>query len=80
MMLKENELSLEREWFMKKRKEIREKYLNEPPGWIIVIIKRELNLADLTCNHLLEELHDRRDTTLAYWRQNRHLRSGLGGE
>jgi hypothetical protein len=53
-----------------KKKEMREKYLKEPPGWIIGTIKRELNLSDLTWNSLLDELHDRHDTTLAYWRQN----------
>ena len=54
-----------------KKKEMREKYLKEPPGWIIGTIKRELNLSDITGNPSVEELHDRHDTALTYWRQNR---------
>ncbi len=56
---------------MKKKEEMREKYLKQPPGWILRTIKRELNLFDLKGNEGLEELHDNHDTTLAYWRQNR---------
>jgi hypothetical protein len=50
---------------------MREKYLKEQPGWILGTIKRELNLFELKGNEMLEELHDRHDTILAYWRQNR---------
>jgi hypothetical protein len=38
MRFEGKELSLTREWFIKK---IREKYLKEPPGWILGTIKRE---------------------------------------
>jgi hypothetical protein len=54
-----------------KEKGIREKYLKEPPGWIIGTNKRLLNLSDLTGNPSLDELHDHHETTLPYWRQNR---------
>jgi hypothetical protein len=65
MRFEGKELSLTREWFIKK---IREKYLKEPPGWILGTIKRELNLSELTGNPSLKELHDHHDTTLMYWR------------
>jgi hypothetical protein len=35
------------------KKEIREKNLKEPPGWILGIIKRELNLFDLCHNEMV---------------------------
>jgi hypothetical protein len=54
-----------------KKKEMREKYLKEPPGWILETIKRELNLFELCSNETVDDLHDQHDTTLAYWRQNR---------
>ena len=63
-----------------KKKEMREKYLKEPPGWIIGTIKRELNLSDITGNPSVEELHDRHDTALTYWRQNRQQRKKLEEE
>jgi hypothetical protein len=52
------------------KKKIREKYLNEPPGWILGTIKRELNLLELCSNKTVGDLHDQHDTTLTYWRQN----------
>jgi hypothetical protein len=54
-----------------KKKKMREKYLKEPPGWILGIIKRELNLSEFKGDEGLEELNDRHDTALTYWRQNR---------
>jgi hypothetical protein len=45
------------------------KYLKEPLGWIFGIIKRELNLY-VSDGDTLEDLQDRHETTLAYWRQN----------
>jgi hypothetical protein len=47
---------------------MREKYLKEPPGWILDPIKRELNLFELKGNETLGEVHDRHDTTLVFWR------------
>jgi hypothetical protein len=38
-----------------KKKEIREKYLKIPPGWILGTIKRELNLY-ASSNDTLEDL------------------------
>jgi hypothetical protein len=52
-----------------KKKEMREKYLKMPPGWILRTIKRELNLY-ASGGDTLEDLQDRTETTLAYWRQN----------
>jgi hypothetical protein len=52
-------------------KKMREKYLEDPPGWILGTIKTELKLSDTTGSPSLDELCDHRDTTLAYWRQNR---------
>jgi hypothetical protein len=54
----------------KKKKEIHEKYLKMPPGWILGTIKRELNLY-ASGNDTLEDLQDRTEMALAYWRQNR---------
>jgi hypothetical protein len=48
------------------KKEMHEKYLKESLGWILDIIKRELNSSDLTGNPSLEELYDHHDTSLAY--------------
>jgi hypothetical protein len=53
-----------------KKKEMREKYLEESSGWIIETIKRELNLYAFGGN-TLEDLQDHHKTALAYWRQNR---------
>jgi hypothetical protein len=53
-----------------KKKEMRGKYLKEPPGWILMTIKRELNLY-ASDGDKLEDLQDRHETALAYWRQNR---------
>jgi hypothetical protein len=52
------------------KQQIRDKYLKEPPSWILTTIKRELNLSNQSGNPSLDELHDHEDTTLAYWRQN----------
>jgi hypothetical protein len=38
------------------------------PGWILVTIKRELNLCER--DGTLDDLHDKHDKALAYWRQN----------
>jgi hypothetical protein len=51
-----------------KKKEMREKYLKEPPGWIHGIIKRELNFFELCGNETMDDLHDQHNTALAYWR------------
>jgi hypothetical protein len=53
-----------------KKKQMRNKYLKMPPGWILGTIKRELNLY-ASGGDTLEDLQDRTKTTLAYWRQNR---------
>jgi hypothetical protein len=52
-----------------RKKKMCEKYLKVPPGWILGIIKRELNLFEH--NETLDDLHDEHDKALAYWRQNR---------
>jgi hypothetical protein len=52
------------------KKEMREKYLKMPPGWILGTIKRELNLYAFG-GDTLEDLQDRTEMALAYWRQNR---------
>jgi hypothetical protein len=46
-----------------------EKYLKVPSYCILRIIKRELNL--FKHDGTLDNLHDKHDKTLAYWRQNR---------
>jgi hypothetical protein len=53
-----------------KKKEMREKYLKIPPGWILGTIKRELNLY-ASGGDTSEDLQDRHEMTLSYWRQNR---------
>jgi hypothetical protein len=53
-----------------RKQQMCEKHLKEPPSWINGTIKRELNLLDLTGNPSLDELQERHDTMLAYWRQN----------
>jgi hypothetical protein len=50
-----------------KKKEMREKYLKMPPGWILGTIKRELNLYAYD-GDMLEDLHDCTETALAYRR------------
>jgi hypothetical protein len=50
----------------KKKKEMHEKYLNEPPGWILGTIKRELNLSEFKGDEGLEELNDCHNTALTY--------------
>jgi hypothetical protein len=45
---------------------MRKKYLKEPPGWILGIIKRELNLFELPDNETLEDLQDRHKMAIAY--------------
>jgi hypothetical protein len=52
-----------------KKKEMREKYLNMPPSCILGTIKRELNLY-VSGDDTLEDLQDRTETALVYWRQN----------
>jgi hypothetical protein len=51
-------------------KKMHKKYLNEPPGWILCTIMKELNLSNIIGSPSLDELRDHRDTTSAYWRQN----------
>jgi hypothetical protein len=53
-----------------KKKEMREKYLNMPPSWILRTIKRELNLY-ASGGDMLEDLQDHTETAMTYWRQNR---------
>jgi hypothetical protein len=48
-----------------KKKEIREKYLKEPPTWIFGTIKRELNLFELLNNETLEDLQEHHEIALA---------------
>jgi hypothetical protein len=52
-----------------KKNEMRGKYLKEPSGWIFGTIKRELNLY-ASGGDKLEDLQDRHEMTLTYWRQN----------
>jgi hypothetical protein len=47
----------------KRKKEIREKYLKVPPGWILGTIKREWNVSD---GDTSEDQHDHHEMTLAY--------------
>jgi hypothetical protein len=54
-----------------RKQQMREKYLNVSPHWIIGTIKRELNLFELRNNGTVDDLHDEHDKALAYWRQNR---------
>jgi hypothetical protein len=49
------------------KKEMREKYLKEPSGWILGTIKRELNLY-ASDDDTLEDMQDHQEMTLAYWR------------
>jgi hypothetical protein len=51
-----------------RKQEMREKYLQVPPGWILGTIKRELNASG---GDMLEDRHDHHEMALAYWRQNR---------
>jgi hypothetical protein len=53
-----------------KKKEMREKYLKMPVGWILGTIKRELNLY-ASDGDTLEDLHDRSEMVLEYRKQNR---------
>jgi hypothetical protein len=53
-----------------KKKEMQEKYLKMPLSWILGTIKRELNLY-ASGGDTLEDLQDRTEMALAYWRQNR---------
>jgi hypothetical protein len=52
-----------------KKKEMCEKYLKMPPGWILGTIKRELNLY-ASDDNMLEDLQDHSKMVLAYQRQN----------
>jgi hypothetical protein len=62
-------VKLDKRMVYEKKKEIREKYLKMPPGWIHGTIKRELNLY-ASDDDTLEDLSDCTETALAYWRQN----------
>jgi hypothetical protein len=53
-----------------KKNKIRKKYLKMPPGWILETIKREMNLYT-SGGDTLEDMQDRTETVLVYWRQNR---------
>jgi hypothetical protein len=46
---------------------MRENYLKVPPGWILGIIKRELNASG---GDTSEDRQDHHEMALAYWRQN----------
>jgi hypothetical protein len=54
-----------------RKQQMREKHLKQPLHWILRTIKRELNLFKLCGNEMLNDLHHRHDTALAYWRKNR---------
>jgi hypothetical protein len=57
-----------------------EKYLKQPPRWILGTIKRELSLFKLCGNEMLDDLHRQHDTALVYWRKNcRQYPPGGGG-
>jgi hypothetical protein len=49
-----------------RKQQMREKHLKVPPGWILGIIKRDLNLFEH--DETLDNLHDEQDKALAYWR------------
>jgi hypothetical protein len=53
-----------------RKQQMHDKYLKDPPRWILATVKRDWNLSDLTGNPCLDELHDFHDTALAYWGQN----------
>jgi hypothetical protein len=52
-----------------KKKEMREKYLKMPPGWVLGTIKRELNFY-ASGGDTSEDLQDRHETALAYLTPN----------
>jgi hypothetical protein len=52
------------------KKEMREKYLKMSSGWNLRTIKKELNLY-VSDGDTLEDLQDRTEMALMYWRQNR---------
>jgi hypothetical protein len=52
----------------KRKQQICKKHLKVPPGWILGIIKRELNLFEH--DGTLDNFHDEHDKALAYWRHN----------
>jgi hypothetical protein len=52
-----------------RKQQMREKYLNVPPGWILEKIMTELKLFEH--DGTLDDLHDEHDKALAYWRQKR---------
>jgi hypothetical protein len=52
-----------------RKKGMCEKYLKEPPGWILGTIMRELNLSyKIAPIESLDVYHDHWETTVAYWR------------
>jgi hypothetical protein len=53
-----------------KKKEMWEKHLKIPPGWIVGTICRELNLY-VFGGDTMKDSQDCHETVLAYWRQNR---------
>jgi hypothetical protein len=59
-------VNLGKRMIYEKKKEMHEKYLNEPPGWILGTIKRELNLSEFKGDEGLEELNDCHNTALTY--------------
>jgi hypothetical protein len=56
---------VEKKMTYERKQEMRKKYLNVSPGWILRTIKRELNVSD---GATLEDCQDRHETALAYWR------------
>jgi hypothetical protein len=49
-----------------RKKEMCEKYLKEPPRWVLRTIKRELNLFELCGDETVDDLHDQHDMAQAY--------------
>jgi hypothetical protein len=52
-----------------RKQQMREKYLKQPPRWILGIIKR-VDFFKLCGNETLDDLHRQHDTALVYWRWN----------
>jgi hypothetical protein len=49
-----------------RKQQMHEKYLKQPPRWILGIIKRELNLFKQSGNEMLDDLHHQHDTALVH--------------
>jgi hypothetical protein len=59
---------LDKRMMYERKQQIREKHLKAPPQWILGTIKTELKLFEH--DETLNDLHDKHNKALAYWRQN----------